>query len=37
LLIDSQLRAQMGKRGREWVLGEWGWEAQAILLARLLA
>lgn len=37
LLTDQQLAAELGARGREWVLQEWQWQRQADRLQELLA
>lgn len=37
LLTDPDLSGAMGRRGREWVLQEWGWDRQAERLQALLA
>lgn len=37
LLIDPQLRARLGARGREWVGQQWRWDDLAARLQRLLA
>ncbi|UUU21412.1 glycosyltransferase family 4 protein [Streptomyces sp. DSM 40750] len=36
LLADPELRARMGKRGREWVEGKWRWDLLAENLKALL-
>jgi phosphatidylinositol alpha-1,6-mannosyltransferase len=37
LLSDPALVAEQGSAGRDWVLAEWGWAAQAARLGELLA
>lgn len=37
LLLDRELAARFGRRGREWVIGQWRWEALARQLQDLLA
>jgi phosphatidylinositol alpha-1,6-mannosyltransferase len=36
-LTDAGLAARVGQAGRDWVVAQWGWEAQAALLGELLA
>ncbi len=36
-LTDTALAAKLGAAGRDWVVDEWGWDAQAARLAELLA
>lgn len=36
LLRDPLLRERMGRRGREWVVAEWGWDDAAARLRHLL-
>jgi phosphatidylinositol alpha-1,6-mannosyltransferase len=36
-LTDAALAAKYGQAGREWVVAEWGWDAQAARLGELLA
>lgn len=36
LLSDQQLRAQMGKFGRNWVTQEWNWDNRVLDLQKLL-
>lgn len=37
LLTDQDLADAMGKRGRQWVLEQWQWQAKADRLAEILA
>lgn len=37
LLLDKDLSAKFGQRGREWVLEKWRWDDLAVQLQRLLA
>jgi phosphatidylinositol alpha-1,6-mannosyltransferase len=36
-LTDPALAAKCGRAGRDWVVDEWGWDAQAARLGQLLA
>ncbi|MYZ39084.1 glycosyltransferase, partial [Streptomyces sp. SID4917] len=36
LLLDAELRARMGERGREWVEERWRWDELASELRLLL-
>jgi phosphatidylinositol alpha-1,6-mannosyltransferase len=36
-LTDARLAARVGQAGRDWVVAQWGWDAQAALLGELLA
>jgi len=36
LLADPQRAARLGECGRQWVVEQWGWEALAARMARLL-
>ena len=36
LLIDPRMAAQMGARGREWVMEHWRWDTLAARLSELL-
>lgn len=36
ILADRAAAAQMGARGREWILSEWTWDTKAARLAQLL-